>query len=928
MSALTVGLDSNLLIKPTEICATCPLFASGKGFVPPSGIGDVLIVGEAAGADEEQAGIGFVGKSGQYLFSQLKRINIEREQFSLANVCACRPLNNALAGEPFELDAIRHCEPIRARAIEAHKAHCTSRGLHPVILALGKTAFRTLLYLPVNSPILREDYYGYVHRSSKYGVWVIGAPHPAFLVRGQHKYLKVLHFCAMRALEVARGGFEYDKPTLHCDPDPMFFSHWVDRYLLALAADPSQTYLSIDIETPKKALNAEDKILREDEDDYTILRCSFAYQVGEAVSIPWEIEYIPSIERILGQRTNQLVLWNAGYDIPRLSCQITVNGTICDGMLWWHVLNSSLDKGLGFVTPYYWQAASMWKHLADERPAYYNAVDALAALRNTLGIKQHLMEAGQWSVVENHVIRLQQVLTYMSSKGLPLDRELRTSTELDFSVMLMKLHTQIQNAVPLGARRLKVFKKAPKVDAAELVRTEGLRKTSQCPHCGALDAKAEHFKSIGKKRLSKGEVENPCIGLKAIKIDVPALLWAQPLPWKVSNKGLQSYAHLKQHQMIIDRRKGRATFDDVALRQLKRKYPSDLLYPLITEQRRYTKLLGTYVGVTGSNGKIRGGLRAGPDGRIRPEFTMNPETLRLSCQNPNIQQLPRTLKPDDPETIIRNLIVAGVGCLLYEFDYAAIEAVLSAYFAQWRDGIRLAKLGVHAYLASHVLGRPADLSWPDGGLAEYFKEIKKSSDPAVQKIYNACKRTIHLSNYGGTPHKMVMVEQETFPDITYAKRLQDTYFDVAAPIRKWQIQTQQLADTQGFLINPYGYKLDLPHVFQWVLKNGEWVRQPGDDANAALAFLPQSTAAGILKDAMLRLYFNRFEEAGQYLRFTIHDSLLCEVPREQAGRVKAIMREEMTRPIAELPLPVDYGMGSNLVVDVDAKIGERWGELS
>ena len=106
-----------------------------------SGTGNVLIVGEAAGADEEIEGTGFVGKSGQYLFSNLKRIGLEREQFTLANVCACRPPNNELAGASYEHEAIRACEPIRQDEIRRYK----SRVQHPVALALGRIAFRVSL---------------------------------------------------------------------------------------------------------------------------------------------------------------------------------------------------------------------------------------------------------------------------------------------------------------------------------------------------------------------------------------------------------------------------------------------------------------------------------------------------------------------------------------------------------------------------------------------------------------------------------------------------------------------------------------------------------------------------------------------------------------------------------------------------------------
>ena len=51
---------------------------------------------EAPGADEEQAGEGLVGKSGYALFQHLKRVDIDRDGFTIFNVVACRPPDNKL----------------------------------------------------------------------------------------------------------------------------------------------------------------------------------------------------------------------------------------------------------------------------------------------------------------------------------------------------------------------------------------------------------------------------------------------------------------------------------------------------------------------------------------------------------------------------------------------------------------------------------------------------------------------------------------------------------------------------------------------------------------------------------------------------------------------------------------------------------------
>ena len=908
-----------MIPKPAS-CQSCVLYGDGQGYVPADGGGQngVLVVLEAGGAEEAAAGLPTVGRAGYYLWSNFARVGLNREDFRIHNVLSCRPPGNALAGALYEQEAIATCSPLLTATIDQHKAACKARGQHPTILVLGTIAFKRIMGIDKGSAILGEDYHGYVHWSDLHQCWVLAAFHPAYLMRGNHHLLPSLLFSAQRAIEVARDGFTYDEPQLLLDPPAAVFQQWVKDYFIALEANPTDTYLSIDIETPKKAKNAEDELAREDEEDYIILRCSFSYHTGAAVSIPWTAEYFPILEQLFGEVRNQLVGWNLAYDIPRIKHQLPVRGTLCDGMLWWHVLHSSLDKRLGFVTPYYWHRAKMWKHLSQREPAYYNAIDSLAALINILGIKRDLERAGQWEIVQRHVVQLGKVLDGMSAAGLQRDEVMRTDAEARLTRMLYETEEKINAAVPDTAKRIRVYKKQPKDMEGVKTRT-AVKDVPVCLNCLQVKPKKDHTKTHKKK-------VNPCAGAVVETRPVEQPEYYKELDWKPSGVQLQAYQHVLKQRSVVNRQKGTVTFDENAIRALRRTYPNDPLYPLILDHRQYQKLRGTYIGITQADGVVKGGLKVGSDGRIHPEFTMNPSTLRMACQNPNAQNLPRA-QEGSLEAVVRNLIVANPGCVLFEADYAAIESVLTAYFARWADGIRLAKLGIHSYLASHVLGRPVDLKWSDVDLKAYFSEIKKSTDVEVQRVYNACKRCVHGSNYGMSPRKMVLSEPDTFPDVKYATRIQDTYFEVASPIRKWHVQTQLEAHTNGHLRNPFAYVHHFSHVFHMVKECGQWVRKPGDDANAVLAFLPQSTAAAIIKESMLRLYFDHFETVGQYLRLQVHDSLLSEVPTERLEEAKRVKIMEMTRPILQLALPASYGLGEYLVVDVDTKVGERWGSM-
>lgn len=55
---------------------------------------EVLLVGEAPGANEDLTGIPFVGKAGQLLDQLLEEVGLPRETVAVANVLKCRPPNN------------------------------------------------------------------------------------------------------------------------------------------------------------------------------------------------------------------------------------------------------------------------------------------------------------------------------------------------------------------------------------------------------------------------------------------------------------------------------------------------------------------------------------------------------------------------------------------------------------------------------------------------------------------------------------------------------------------------------------------------------------------------------------------------------------------------------------------------------------------
>lgn len=139
-----IALDNweNLRQQVTN-CTQCSLCQTRKQVV--FGVGnnnaDLLIIGEAPGANEDRLGEPFVGRAGQLLDSMLAAMDLDRQTVYICNILKCRPPNNR---DPAP-EEVAKCTPFLERqiALVAPK----------LILAVGRIAAHYLL--GVNTPLNR-----------------------------------------------------------------------------------------------------------------------------------------------------------------------------------------------------------------------------------------------------------------------------------------------------------------------------------------------------------------------------------------------------------------------------------------------------------------------------------------------------------------------------------------------------------------------------------------------------------------------------------------------------------------------------------------------------------------------------------------------------------------------------------------------------
>lgn len=150
-------------------CTACALGKSAKHAVPGEGdpLAELLCVGEAPGANEDEQGKPFVGEAGQLLTKILGAIQMPRESVYICNVLKHRPPANR---DPLPEEVLA-CQPFLQRQLSIVAPR--------VIIALGRFAAQTLLNTTLPLGKLR----GQIHLYND--VPVIVTYHPAALLRNE-----------------------------------------------------------------------------------------------------------------------------------------------------------------------------------------------------------------------------------------------------------------------------------------------------------------------------------------------------------------------------------------------------------------------------------------------------------------------------------------------------------------------------------------------------------------------------------------------------------------------------------------------------------------------------------------------------------------------------------------------------------------------
>ena len=310
------------------------------------------------------------------------------------------------------------------------------------------------------------------------------------------------------------------------------------------------------------------------------------------------------------------------------------------------------------------------------------------------------------------------------------------------------------------------------------------------------------------------------------------------------------------------------------LEKLRDRHP---IIQAVMDYRMLTKLQSTYA--EGLQKEIA------PDGRIHTTFQNTvTATGRLSSTEPNLQNIPvRTELGSE----IRKMFVPRPGWVLVDADYSQIELRVLAHIADDRAMQEAFRSGedFHRLTASRVFHVPPE-----------------DVTPLMRRQAKAVNFGIV---YGISEFSLA---QDIGVSRREAKEYIERYLTQYPGVRDYMKNIVETARTQGYVSTLFGRRRMIPEI-----RSTNFNIRSGAE-RIALNTPVQGTAADIMKMAMVRV-FRALETNGLRARLLlqVHDELIVECPPEEAGRVRAIVADEMEHA-ATLAVPLV----------AEAKSGESW----
>lgn len=937
------------------LCGGCSLEQIGKGFVPlewtPSSFRGLLIIGEAAGEQEARESKPFVpwGQSGSLLAQSMRHVGIGRSEVAIINCISCHPPKDWLVGAPWEYKALGQCtSSYLQQAIELVQPQA--------ILAVGSVAFSQLAMRPSGKYGGLDYARGYVLPGAgvAIGIPVIPTYHPAFIRRGAAHLTSLLRRDIWRAFMVAQGKL---KSGVHYSLDPAELNLRYQMHISveeawewAKAIDP-ELPLYWDCETPRSTRSDEDeRVISFTDRDIKLFQAT--QRRGEGIAIPYRKGFVEVIQFIMNSNTLKVGqnVWN--FDEPVFKSndiEINLEKGSDDVMVMFGRVEPDLPANLQAVAQYC-GFPFPWKALGESDIEFYGVcdVDALAWCYPVL--KSVMEREGTWEAYVNYIRRVHPIFSRMTERGFPIDESKRLELKALLVMEGLKIDGQIRELVPeeVLSQKQKNGYKNPPILSCEDCDYKGrgdhictdvmVVPFSQLAEAHGLVLRQVTLIEPEKCRCTKKmrPACDVCRGSGIIPAGVEEFRWAALTEFNPNSshqvrRFVRFLKHpVPKHAKRTDAITGEAS-ETTEVKELERLFAKTRhpIYRLLIEKRQISKLLGTFVE----------GWAPGKDGRIHSTIG-HKATWQPSAKSPNIFngiKRGRTSEQKARVKAFNAMQQAENGHVLVNLDLKSFHAQTMACEVGNADYLRLTKIDQHSFTTCHFIKHPERhnlLKFSDGDLKAFFVEMKgdkvarykgPSGLMTFREVRDGKTKSAGLGiGFGMQGRKLYQMYQEDFANEAEAKAISNLIrcelFEGA--IGKWQERVKAQAAEDGLLMSKYGAIRRFYDVERWNPSMQKMMG--GDQAEAAIAFLPANHAFGYMRDVYLRL-----EEEGLLERFemvnSVYDSIQIHPLEGEAGEAIRLIVPIMEAPSKVLVYAKVAPLG--LSVEAEASVGKNLAEM-
>lgn len=237
---------------------------------------------------------------------------------------------------------------------------------------------------------------------------------------------------------------------------------------------------------------------------------------------------------------------------------------------------------------------------------------------------------------------------------------------------------------------------------------------------------------------------------------------------------------------------------------------------------------------------------------------------------------------------VRKMFIPDKGKVILDADLAGADAQVVA----WEADDESLKAAFRAGISVHL--KNGEDMFGD----RFTRALGHHKDPGTPKgvMYDALKRSVHLTNYLGTPFAMNLNPNIRWP-IHECKSFQERWFRLHPGVREWHKRVEHSIYSSRSVRNRFGYRIVYFDRIDSVLSQ-------------AVAWGPQSTVAEVCFRGALQLQRLPWVE----ILLQVHDSVVFQIPFHRAGDATSLdlIRSHLTVPVPYPdPLVISWGIASS-----------------